>query len=262
MGADTPQHLVGGTQRRFLKVAVAVAVVTVLIATPLVLSGSLRLDLAYQFGLVPGEDVEKIAGDDDGITLVVIPVTVQVADQRQETRFHAAYLMRSSGDSTEFSNLDSGNVFSLPLSRVDAISADLGGEHLLVAQAEGLNKTQFLVTVATDTFEPLPADQEQPNVSGDWGTSIWQTRIGKCQGISPLQTYVACFKTPTFARFLAGDWQLDVQHYGQFKQRKEVFRGQGTLPLVGFTANDRWVYFQNEHGIWREPLAVDMFEQA
>jgi hypothetical protein len=102
-----------------------------------------------------------------------------------------------------------------------------------------------------------------PDLPGDWSRSIWDTRIGRnCLGISPRQTYIACFESPTFASYLAGDWQIDVHRYGQYRLSREIFRGRGSQPIVGFTADDSWLFFQNELGIWREPMSLDMFANS
>jgi hypothetical protein len=163
---------------------------------------------------------------------------------------------------TLFTNLDNGATVTIPLTRITLISADPGGEHLLLSQQESLIATRILLTVGDNTFEQLPEGQQEPSISGNWTQSIWNTRIGLCEGISPAQTYIACFEPPSFARYLAGDWQLDVRRYGQFKERHELYRGAGTKPLVGFTLNDAWIYFQNENGIWRASLSIDMFALA
>jgi hypothetical protein len=262
MSSDSSQVYVRSFQRRFLRVALVVAAILVLVATPLLINGSWRLDLAYRFGLAPGADVERIAEANSGITLIVIPIMVEINASRFETRFHAAYLSKSVGASSELTSLDNGSTVTVPLGQLDFIAADPTGEHLLLVEEGGLDSKRVLLTVATGSVHELPADQAEPNIPGDWSTSIYAARIGRtCQGISPQQTFIACFKSPTLAKFLAGDWQIDVRKYGEYRLNKQIFRGEGTQPVFGFTADESWLYFQNENGIWREPMSLDMLIQ-
>jgi hypothetical protein len=263
MSSDPAHVYVRSVQQRILRIALAVALALALIITPLIVSSSLRLDLAYRFGLAPGDDVEQIADPGSGNTLIVIPFEADSGSGRTETRYHAAYLARPSGSGIELESLDDGSVVNLPLQRLDFIAVASTGEHVLFSQGSGGSAIRVLVTVPTGAVETLPPDVTTPDLPGDWSSSVWDTRIGRsCLGISPQQTYIACFESPTFARYLAGDWQIDVHRYGQYQLSKEVFRGRGNQPVVGFTADDAWLYFQNELGIWREPMSPDMFGGA
>ena len=260
MSADSSQVYVLSAQRRFLRIALAIAVLFVFIATPLLINGTWRLNLAHRLGMAPGENVEQVAGPNSGQTLIVIPIFVATNGGRDEVRFQAAYLAKPKAGTYALTSLDDGRVVPIPLERLDFISADRTGEHLLFRQEMGLTTTSVLLTTGTGVAETLPDGQSEPELPGEWTTSVFAQRIGRtCQGISPQQTYIACFTSPTFARFLAGDWQIEVRKYGEYRLHKEIFRGEGTQPVFGFTADETWLYFQNENGIWREPMRLDMF---
>jgi hypothetical protein len=262
MSSDPAHVYVRSMQKRILRVFLVTVAILIVAITPLVLSSSLRMDLAYRFELAPGANVEQVADADANTTLIVVPIEATVGSGRPETRYHAVYLARERGDTIEFTNLDSGSVFDVPLGKLDLISSDPSGEHILLTEGTGRDATRVLVTVASNSVENLPPGATEPGLLGDWSKSIWDTRIGRsCLGISPQQTYIACFRSPTFARYLAGDWQIDVHRYGEYRLNKEIFRGRGTQPVVGFTGDDSWLYFQNEHGIWREPMRLEMFDE-
>lgn len=259
MSSDSAKIYVGSVQRRALRIALLVMLALALILTPLVISGSLRIDLAHRFNLVVGDDVERIADANSGQILVSIPIFVDVTASRTEVRFHAAYLAQPSGTSFALTSLDSGAVITVPLSRIDFIAADPGGTTLLLRQEQP--SAAAVVTVSTGTVELLEDGMAEPDIPGDWNRSIFASRIGRsCTGISPQQTYIACFKSPTFAKFLAGDWQIDIRRYGEFESLREIYRGEGYQPVFGFTLDDTWLYFQNETGTWREPMSLDMFD--
>jgi len=259
MAADSRGHLVRRTQRRFLFGFLALFLAIIIVATPLIISGSLRLDLAWKLGLAPGADVEKVADGDSGQVLIVIPFIAGLGGGRTETRFHAAYLMHPEEGETRFTSLDTGETLTVPLSSVSSIAVNMDGTQLLLQHKQGLQVTNLLLDVGDNRITPLPEDQQVSALPGTWESSIWNVRMGKCEGISPQQTFVACFKAPSLSRYLAGDWQLDVLRYGQFRDSRAIYRGTGTQPVVGFTADDTWLYFQNENGIWREPVSIDDF---
>lgn len=260
MSSDSARIYVGSVQRRALRIVLLVGLVLALILTPLVISGSLRLDLAHRFDLVVGADVERIANADTGQVLISIPMFVDVTASRTEVRYHAAYLAEPSGRSFALTSLDDESVVTVPLSRIDFIAADPTGNTLLLRQERPA--AAVVLTVSTGTVAVLDEGVTEPNVAGDWNRSIFATRIGRgCTGISPQQTYIACFKSPTFAKFLAGDWQIDIRQYGAFESHRELYRGTGYQPVFGFSLDDQWLYFQNETGTWREPMSLDMFDQ-
>jgi hypothetical protein len=260
VSTDSAGIYVRSVQQLVLRVAVVLAVILVIIGIPLLVSGSLRLDIAYRLNLVVGRDVEQFAGAGTDQTLIVVPITIPLDGGRVETAFQATYLARPVNEQIELTNLIDQSIVLLPIAEMDFIAADQTGKHLLFTQGAGASAHRVLVTVENGTVEELPAGVSEPDIPGDWSTSIWATRIGRtCLGISPQRTYIACFKTPTLARFLAGDWQIDVQRYGAYQQSREIFRGLGTRPIIGFTSDEQWLWFQNEEGIWREPMSLDMF---
>ncbi|MEJ7839747.1 MAG: hypothetical protein WKF81_13115, partial [Thermomicrobiales bacterium] len=211
--------------------------------------------------LVVGADVEQIAQSEPGQFLISIPIFVDVTASRTEVRYHAAYLAAPSGNGYALINLDTGTVVAVPLERLDFIAADPAGVLLLLRQSEGSSSINVTVAVPTGAVDVLPDGTTEPTVPGDWDRSIFATRIGRsCTGISPQQTYIACFKDPTLAKYLAGDWQIDIRRYGVYESHREIYRGAGAQPVFGFTLDDSWLYFQNETGVWREPMSLDMFD--
>lgn len=263
MSTDSSQIYVRSTQKRMLRTGLILGVVLAIVLTPLIISGSLRLDLGHRFDLVAGADVEQIGGNESGQFLISIPIFVEVTASRTEVRYHAAFLAAPSGSGYALTSLDSDAVFDVPLQRLDFIAADPGGALLLLRQTDGSTSKNVTLEVTTGTVAILPDGTTEPSSPGDWDRSIFATRIGRsCTGISPQQTYIACFKDPTLAKYLAGDWQIDIRRYGIYESHREIYRGAGAQPVFGFTLDDSWLYFQNETGVWREPMSLDMFDQS
>jgi hypothetical protein len=100
-----------------------------------------------------------------------------------------------------------------------------------------------------------------PDLPGDWQTPTWEKVTGSCDRISPERTYIACFNRPDAARYLAGDWQIDVQVYGEYGVSAPVYRGGGFLPILGFAHQDTWLYFQNETGVYRIEIPRSLQER-
>lgn len=245
---------------RAWQIATVIAVVGLIVVVPLIVFGQFRLDLAYRLGIAPGEGVEQIAGPQDGITLIVIPFRLTGETARDPYRNRAQFLATTTGSGTELTNLTTNKKLPLTLKSLDFIAATEDGTQVLLREGNppGTSRS-VLIDVTTDAVTDLPAGTTIPDLAGDWQTPVWQKTAGTCGPRSVTGIYIACFPSPAFAAYLAGDWQLNLQIYGDYRQKLEIFRGRGFLPSVGFNADDTAVYFQNEHGIWRATIDRSRF---
>ncbi|MGI8405698.1 MAG: hypothetical protein ACR2OE_13215 [Thermomicrobiales bacterium] len=245
---------------RAWQIATVIAVVGLIIAVPLIVFGQFRLDLAYRLGLAPGEGVEQIASAKDGVTLIVIPFKLPGDAARDPYRNRAQFLANATGTGTQLTNLSTGKKLPIQLKSLDFITATEDGTHVLMREGNPPGSSRsVLIDIATDAVTELPAGTTTPDLAGDWNTPVWQKTAAVCGPRSVTGVYIACFPSPAFAHYLAGDWQLDLQVYGDYRQKQEIFRGRGLLPSVGFNADDTVIYLQNEHGIWRATIDRSRF---
>lgn len=260
MSSDSRSHLHSSFQRRFLRVFLAASAVAMLVMAPLMLVPGLRLDIAHRLNLVPGTNIEQVATADDALELIVAPIEIDRPNNRPQYRFRAVYLAREGPNGVELISIDTGATITLPMASYDFVSAAPDATKLLLrderdpAAAKGV-----LVDVASGTVTPLPSESPYPSLPGRWTESVWSRTMGVCDGISPNARYIACFQTPALASYLAGDWQIDVHVYGDVEREIAIYRGEGFRPFVGWSNDDRWLYFQNEFGIWRASVRDDMF---
>lgn len=241
-------------QRRVIRVVLAIAALVLLIGTPLVLFDELRLNIALELGLVPGEDAEQLADGDDGAVLVVLPLGEYSGVGLERYRYKAEYIARPADPGMTLTDIDSGAEVDLPLESISYTAADADGAHVLFRGPDPATGDEVAVLVITDDnrVEPLPRGQMTPNLPGDWETETWEKVTGTCDRYSPHEKYVACFNRADAASYLAGDWQIDVQLYGDYEVSEPVYRGLGFfLPTLGFAHDDSWLYFQNEEGLYR-----------
>lgn len=260
MSSDSRSHLHTSFQRRFLHIFLAVSALVILAALPLILRPSLRLDLAHRFELAPGADVEQLADGDDGMELIVAPIEIQRPNNRPQYRFRAVYLAREGAAGVELTSIESGETINVPLQSYDFISANPDATTILLQdRSDPAAIKGALVDVETGTVSTLPPDAPYPKLSGRWMEPVWSRTMGICDGISPNGMYIACFQNPELASYLAGDWELQVHVYGDVERKTPVYRGEGFRPFIGWSMDDRWLYFQNEHGIWKAEITEDMF---
>ncbi len=259
MSSDSRSHLHSSFQRRFLRIFLAVSAVAILILAPLILMPGLRLDIAHRLDLAPGAGVERIAAAADGIDLIVAPIEIQQPNSRPQYRFRAVYLGRQGPDGVELISIDTGASLTLPLASYDFVSAAPDASKVLLRDERDAGAPTVLVDVASGSVSTLPPGSPYPDLPGRWTEPVWSRSMGTCDGISPNAVYIACFDTPALASYLAGDWQIDVHIYGDVEREIAVFRGEGFRPFVGWSNDDRWLYFQNEHGIWRASVREHMF---
>lgn len=243
------QHI----QRRVIRILIAAAILLTLIATPLILFDELRLDIAHELGLAPGKDAEKLADGDDGAVLVVLPLGDYQGVGREQYRYEAAYIARPSDTGYTLTDIETDATIDVPLSELSFIAADSEGEHILFRgpTSDGGGESAALVTRDDATAEVLPEGQDAPDLPGDWETPVWAKVVGTCDRVSPHERFIACFNRAEIINYLAGDWQVDVQLFGDFQVSEPVYRGLGFRPILGFAHDDTWLYFQNETGIYR-----------
>jgi len=259
MGSDSRSHLNASLQRRFFWAVLVLSVLLAAAAFPLILNPQLRLDLAHRFGLAPGEGIEQIANSDDGVALVAAPIEIERERNRPQYRFRAVYLSQETNQGVKLTSIDTGAVLTLPLDAVDFISASPDVSHMLFRDSEGETTGSVLVEVASGRVAPLPSVGSVPEIPGNWEEPVWAQTMGECNGFSPHAEYIACFQNPQLAAFLAGDWELQVRVYGDADRVATLYRGLGFRPFIGWSHNDRWLYFQNERGLWRAEVTPGMF---
>jgi hypothetical protein len=242
-------------QRRAIRILVALVALVVVISVPLVVFDEFRLTLAQQLNLVPGKDAEQLAEADDGAVLIVVPLGEYTGVGRERYAYRADYIARPASGGMELTDIESSDTVDLPLASIDFMANDPDGSHLLfrgpATDGSGAEAAVVLDTGA-NAIKVLPEGQLVPDLPGDWETESWEKVTGTCDRNSPGLKYIACFNRADAASYLAGDWQIDVQLYGDFEVSEPVYRGLGfLLPTLGFAHDDSWLYFQNEEGIYR-----------
>ncbi|MBA3276637.1 MAG: hypothetical protein H0T72_12675 [Chloroflexia bacterium] len=254
-------HLDRSTQRRFRRIFLIVAAVALLLLTPLILNGDLRLDLAHRGNLVPGSDIEQLAGAGNDMSLIVVPIKAISATGREERRFHAAFLADSAGDRVSLRSLDTDRSVQLPLQEFDFYSASDDGAHVLFQDTRIPEEIEgVLVHVETLETTAMPSSAPWPSsIPGDWETGAWEVSPGSCDGVSPNAMFIACFQNPKLATYIAGDWEIRALVYGDSDQVLPIYRGTGLRPWAGWTKDGSRLYFENEEGIWMASVSLDMF---
>lgn len=238
-----------------------VTAIALVVGVPLVVNDDLRYDLAMRLDLIPGKNAEQLSTADDDSILVVVPIHGTTESGNERIYYRAQFIGRSNGNGTELTDIDTGATVEIPIPNVDFIAADPPGEHILF---RGTDDAMAVLVDSRDlTVEALPREQLIPAIPGEWDRPIWATDAGLCDRYSPTKKYVACFNQADAASYLAGDWQIDIQVYGNYEASEPVYRGRGfLLPMVGFARNDTWVYFQGIHGIWRVEVPENLQKQA
>lgn len=258
---SSPDHHHRTIQQRVVRSLLIVAAIVLAIAIPLVINDDLRYDLAMRFNLIPGQEAEQLTQPDDGSFLVVVPIEGTTGAGETRLFYRAQFIGRPAGGSTDLTEIDSGEVVTIPLREVDFIAADPTGAHVLMRGPDG--GQAVLIDTGDLAVEELPEGEVAPDLPGDWETPVWASAAGLCDRFSPEKKFIACFKRADAASYLAGDWQIDIQLYGDYTVTEPVYRGQGfLLPMVGFAHDDRWLYFQSIDGIWRVEVPEDLQAMA
>lgn len=246
-----------------MRTLLAVFILFLLIAVPLVVNDQLRLDIAWKLHLVPGDGAEKLAEGDDGAVLII---TAQPGEMPSGTSYYAVqadYIARQTNDGMELTDIETDEQIAIPLQDITHMASDDTGEHILLrgtVKATG-KEGAVLVTPATNSADLLPAGQLSPDLPGNWDLATWDLANETCDRVSPTRRFIACFRRPGGAAFLAGSFQINVQRFGVFADSGEVFRGPGFIPMVGFAHNDEWLYLQNETGIYRIQIPQSILDR-
>ena len=262
--AENRSHTVASIQRRVILASIVIGVISLALGVPLIVNGDLRLDVAHRLHLAPGWEAEQIADGDAGETLVVVPLPHPLMETGRELyRYRALYLASPVADGLELTEIDTGRTLTIPIGEFTLIAADNDGTHVLFRGTDPSGKdTAVLVDVAAGRGTVLPDGQTTPDLPGDWETPVWEKTIGSCDRYSVSGKLLACFNRADAASYFAGDWQVDVQVYGDFERVEPVYRGAGFLPILGWAHDDADIYLQNEKGIWRVPVPNDLRDGA
>jgi hypothetical protein len=243
-------HHYGKEQRRAKIVAVAVIVLILAAAVPLVLDAGLRLSVAEALGIVPEHPTERLFGGDAAVRLVVLTEEVEVPGTRPSRLMTATYVVEDTGDAIVLHDLNADRVIALPIADADLVSAASDRSAVLVVDQGVQPQQAVLVTVATGEVRPLPPGEIDPGIPGDWAQDVYAGSPG-CAAVSPDGDQIACIKGYPW---ILGDWQLSVFPYGRADQEDVLLRALGALPVLGWAADESALYYQNETGIWRVPL--------
>jgi hypothetical protein len=237
-----------------VRAVVAIFAIVVLIGTPLLVFDELRLDLAHRFNLAPGGNAELLADGDEGAVLVILPLGEYDGVGRERYAYEAAFIANPAADGMALTDVETGDTLELPLAEIPFIAANSDGSTILFRgplASDPSTERAVVVHRADQETELLPEGQLAPEEPGDWETETWRKVTGSCDKISPGYRYIACFNRAELVNYFAGNWQVDVQVYGDFQVSEPVYRGLGFWPTVGFAHDDQWLYFQNETGIYR-----------
>jgi hypothetical protein len=262
VSSDSTHH--SYLQRRVVRSLLAIAALILIIGTPLVIFDELRFSLSQNLELIPGKSAEQLANGDDGAMLIVVPLGEYSGVGRERYGYRADYIARPTGNGMQLTDIETSELVDVPLTSLDFISNDPNGDHLLFrgpSTDDAGEETAVVLSTAENEVDVLPEGTLVPDLPGDWETETWEKVTGTCDRISPDSKFVACFNRADAASYLAGDWQIDVQLFGDFEVAEPVYRGLGfLLPSVGFAHNDMWLYFQNETGIFRIEIPASLQE--
>lgn len=251
-------HHTASLQKRFVRIATIVVAIFVVVVVPLVIMPQLRLDLGLRLKLVPGENVETVVEGFGNERLIVVPSSFQGEDGRQLYSYLAKYLTRPAEDDggTVMHDISSGQEFTIPLETIDYQASDDSGSQLLLrGERVTTHEVQaVLIDLEKNTFQELSEGQETPDDDPIWKIANYDRNTGWCSYVSPSRTMIACVKPPTLQHFLIGDWQIDLQKYGDYHVSTPLVRGRGFAPFMGFSADGKWLYYQNDVGIFRAPI--------
>lgn len=250
-------------RRVWIAIGVVVAL-TVLIGVPLVVLDDERLDIAITLGLVPGKDAEQLTDADDGALLIVLPLDNGAADGTSPWLYRAQFIAWPNANGIELEHLETHQRVQVPLKSIEFTSNNGDGSLVLMRGplADSGEMAAFTIAPASMTVTRLPAANAVPDVPGEWDVPYWEKTRGMCNRPSPEKRFVGCFNRAGGASYLAGDWQLDLQIWGDFESVRPLYRGQGFLPWMGFAENDTVVYLQNELGIVRIEIPIDVMDDA
>lgn len=251
-------------QRRVLLATLIVAALVVIIGVPLMVLEDERYQLAQELDLVPGKDAVRLTGEDDGALLIVMPLAIDDPTMTADWAFRAQFIAWPNEDGNELEHLETHQRVQVPLSSIDFTSNNDEGTLLLMRGplASSGEEAAFTIEPTTMKVTQLPSADFVPDVAGDWETPSWQKTTRLCERVSVERRFVGCFTRAAGASYLAGDWQLDLQIFANYKIVHPLYRGQGFVPWMGFAEADSVVYLQNELGIVRIEVPEGALDDA
>lgn len=249
-------------QKRVLKIFLITAAIITFIATPIIVMDDLRYELALNLRLAPGRAAEQLADANDGAQLIIVPLEWNQSQVTSPWLFHAQFIAWPTEGGLELENLETGERASIPLSEIGFWSANADGSIVLLRGSMNGDDAAFTVAPASMEIRQLESGEAVPDEPGDWETPSWEKSSGYCNKPSVEQRYVGCFSLADTSSYLAGDYQLDLQMFGDYEHDEPLFRGQGFLPIMGFANHDTVVYLQNERGIWKVMIPDSIRQRA
>jgi hypothetical protein len=240
-------------QRIARRATIALAVLALAIGVPLMLMPALRLRIAQQVGLVPGREATRLFGPDEATELIVLTEEVPVEFSLPTRRYTAAFVAERTGDAVVLHDLASPRRIDIPLPRYDLIATSDDRRALLfVDRSEPGPSRAVLVETVSGEVRPLPSGETDPGIPGEWASDLSLSVHIDCSGASPRGTWVACIRHGrAFSPYLFGNWELQVHPFGRARDTVGLYRGRGSDPIVGWSADETALYFQNETGVWR-----------
>lgn len=251
-------------QRRLMIAAGVIVLLVLAIGVPITVNDDLRYDLSLQLGLAPGKDAERLSDSDDGALLIVIPLDHGDADSTSPWLYRAQFIAWPNDAGNEIENLETGERVQVPLTSIEFTAANGDGSLVLMRgnQSDTGEPAAFTIAPLSMQVQQLEDAESFPDSEGDWETPTWEKTKGMCNRPSPNQRFVGCFARAGTSSYFAGDWQFDIQIWGDYETLEPQFRGRGFLPWVGFAQNDTVVYLQNERGIVRFDVSNSALEAA
>jgi hypothetical protein len=239
-------------QRRAKRIAVALLLIVVVVGGAIVFFPDERLALGMRLGLVPGEDAEKLYDGGDPVELIVLATEVPKQFTLPELRYEAVFIAERTANLITLHDLNRTTDVVVPLDHYDLISASSDRSAIMfVDRTSGSEAQAVLVTIATGQVEELPPGETDPGIPGDWNEDIGGTTF-TCDGVSPNATLIACISHGrAVSRFIFGRWEIRISPYGNLNEKESIYRGGGIDPVAGWSADERWIYFQNEKGTYR-----------
>lgn len=243
-------HHYRGLQRRAIIFSIIFSIVIVATLVPLIVNPQLRLDAGESLGIVPDAKREQLYSSAGGLELIVLVEEVPVQFSLPTRRYTAVYVADQSGANVVLHDLNVERTIDLPLKRYDQVSAAADRSAVLFVDHSGQRPLAALVTVASGEVRPLPEGTTDPGIPGNWDEDIFTGGAG-CIGVSPKGDWVAC---AVGSVRVFGDWELRIHPAGHVEDEKALLRGLGSVPILGWAADESAIYLQNEKGIWKVPV--------
>jgi hypothetical protein len=238
-------------QRRAKYIVAIIAALVLVIGGTLLFLPDFRLSLGQRSGLVPGKDAEKLYNSTDPVELIVLVKEVPVQLTLPEQHYEAIYIAERAGGQTFLHDLNRGVDVIVPLVSYDQVSESDDQTALLFVDHSTIPEPKaVLVTIETGDVKVLPPGKTVPGIPGHWDQDIAGTAVIRCDAVSPNRKWVGCVTHGrALTRFVFGSWEFRVTPYGNSARKERLYRGLGSDPIGGWSADDRWFYLQNEKGI-------------